>query len=164
VDDPYEITIAEELVAIIDYDINAHYVLVADIDLSGMVWATAPILFFDGTFDGQNHTISNLSIEGINYVGLFGEIMANGVVRNLTIQDAFIIGNERVGILAGESTGHITNCYVTGNVTGVSYVGGLVGSVYGSTFEESISDCTANVVLSGNDNVHNIANAHHFGP
>jgi len=161
-DNPYEIATAAELVAIIDYDINAHYILIADIDMSGMVWAAAPILFFDGTFDGRGHTISNLTIKGVDYIGLFGEIMDNGVVTNLIIQDAYIVGNECVGTLAGQSVGYITNCHSTGSVTGVSYVGGLVGSVYGSNYEESISGCTADVAVSGNVNVHNIAYAHYF--
>jgi hypothetical protein len=160
--DPYEIATAADLVAINDYDINAHYILVADIDMSGIVWATAPILFFNGTFDGRGNTISNLTIKGSDYLGLFGKIRHRAVVTNLTIQDAYIIGNECVGALAGQSIGQITNCHVTGNVTGVSYVGGLVGLVYGATFEETISDCTADVALSGNDNIHNIANARYF--
>ena len=157
-DDPYQIATAEELVAINDYDINTHYALVADIDMTGMVWATAPIPFFNGTFDGRSHTISNLTIRGDNYLGLFGKILPNGVVRNLTIQDAYIIGYKYIGALAGVSLGHITNCHVTGSVTGVSYVGGLAGSAV----VEFISDCTADVALSGNDNVHNIANARYF--
>jgi hypothetical protein len=153
-DDPYEIVTTVDLMAINDYDINAHYVLVADIDMSGMVWATAPILFFDGTFDGRGHTISNLNIKGSDYLGLFGKILTNGVVTNLTIQDAYIIGNKRVGILAGVSLGHITNCHVTGNVTGVSNVGDLASSAK----VKFISDCTSDVALSGNEYVYNIAN------
>ena len=161
-DDPYKIATAADLVAINDYDINAHYVLVADIDLSGMVWSTAPIFFFDGILDGQGHTISNLTIEGGSYLGLFAKILTNGVVTNLTIQDVDIIGHRFVGALAGESYGHITNCHVTGNITGEDFVAGLVGLAnifYGTTLEEYISDCTSDVVLSGNEYVHNIANA-----
>jgi hypothetical protein len=160
-DDPYEIATATDLVAINDYDINANYVLVADIDMSGMVWATAPIFFFNGTLDGQGYTISNLTIEGGSYLGLFAKILTNGVVTNLTIQDADIIGHRNIGALAGESYGRITDCHVTGSVTGESFVAGLVGLAkifYWTTLEEYISDCTADVVLSGNNHVHNIAN------
>ncbi len=160
-DDPYEIATAEDLAAINDYDINAHYVLTADIDMSGMIWATAPIFFFNGTLNGQGHTISNLTIEGTTRLGLFGKVMTDGVVTNLTIQDAYIIGYDRVGAVAGESFGHIANCHVTGNVTGVSYIGGLVGLVYipyYTAFEEYVSNCTVDVVLSGSNEVNNIAN------
>jgi len=158
-DDPYQISNAEELAAINNYDISAHYTLVADIDLSGIVWATAPILFFNGIFDGRDHTISNLIIEGDYYLGLFGNIMDNGVVTNLTIQDACIIGYRYVGALAGKSFEHIANCHVTGNITGEYYVGGLVGLIdlYGHPLE-FFSNCSADVVLSGNDHVNNIAN------
>jgi hypothetical protein len=160
-DNPYKIATAKEFVAINDYDINAHYTLVADIDMSGIVWTTAPIFVFNGTFNGQGNTISNLTIEGGSYLGLFGRILTNGVITNLTIQDAYITGYKYIGALAGKSYGHITYCHTTGNVTGVSFVGGLVGLVnllLGSTLEESISDCTADVVLSGNNYINNIAN------
>jgi hypothetical protein len=161
-DDPYEIASAADLVAINDYDINAHYVLVADIDMSGMDWATAPIFFFNGTLDGQGHTISNLTIEGGSNLGLFSKILTNGIVTNLTIQNVDIIGHRFVGALAGESYGHITNCHVTGSVTGEDFVAGLVGLAkipYWTTLEEYISGCTSDVVLSGDNYVHNIANA-----
>jgi len=164
-DDPYEIATAEELAAINDYDINAHYVLVTDIDMSGMVLTTAPISFFNGTFDGRGHIISNLNIEGGSYLGLFNKIMTNGVVTNLTIQDASIIGYGHVGALAGVSFGHITNCHVTGNITGISYVSGLVGLVYipyHTAFEDYVFNCTTDVVLLGNDHVDNIANVQFF--
>jgi len=164
-DDPYEIATAADLVAINDYDINSHYVLVADIDMSDMIWATSPIFFFNGTLDGQGHTISNLTIKGGSYLGLFAKIITHGVVTNLTIQDAAIIGHKNVGALAGESYGHITDCHVTGSVTGENYVAGLVGLAkipYWTTLEEYISDCTADVVLSGDDHLHNIANAQFY--
>ncbi len=148
-DEPYEIKTARDLVAINNYDINAHYILVADIDMSGMVWSTAPIFIFNGTFNGQGHTISNLTIEGGSCLGLFGEIMTHGVVTNLTIQDAYIIGYNYIGALAGESYGDMTDCHMTGNVTGVYLVGGLFGVARGAV----ISDCTADAVLSGNEAV-----------
>ena len=161
-DDPYKIATAEDLAAINYYDINAHYAFVADIDLSGIIWSTAPVLVFNGTFDGRGHTISNLIIEGDSYLGLFGNIMTDAVVTNLIIQDACIIGNKLVGALAGKSRSHITDCHVTGNITGVSYVGGLAGLIeirnYRSSSLEFYSNCSADVVLSGNDHVHNIAN------
>jgi hypothetical protein len=166
-DDPYKIATTEELVAINDYDTNAHYALVADIDMSNMVWAAAPIFFFNGTFDGQGYTIYNLNINGGDYLGLFGKINRSGIVNNLTIHDAYINGHKYIGALSGMSYGQITNCHVTGNITGVSYVGGLVGLVCipffpgNNVLEDYVSDCTADVVLSGNEFVNNIANVEH---
>ena len=166
-DDPYEIATVEDLVTINDYDIDAYYILVEDIDMSGMVWGTAPITFFNGTFDGRGHTISNLTIKGDNFLGLFGKIMTNGVVTNLTIQNAYIVGYERVGALAGESfLAHITNCHVTGSVTGTCSVGGLAGVViipFHTALEDYVSDCSTDVALSGNDEVDNIANVDLYG-
>jgi hypothetical protein len=164
-DDPYEIATAEDLAAINDYDINAHYALVGDIDLSGITWSTAPILLFGGTFDGRGHTISNLTIDGSSYLGLFGKIMSDGIVTDLTIQNTYIIGYDYIGSLAGCSYGRIKNCHATGSVTGEFLVGGLVGLVnmlYGTTFEDSVSDCTVDVAVSGNNYVDNIANTHFY--
>jgi hypothetical protein len=161
-DDPYEIATAGDLAAINYYDIDAHYELVADIDLSGIKWSTAPILVFGGTFDGRGHTISNLTIDGCGYLGLFGRIMSDGVVTDLTVQDALIVGyDDYIGALVGMSLGHIENCHATGSVAGDSYVGGLAGliSLFGSPdFEGFYPDCTADVVVSGNNCVDNIAN------
>ena len=164
-DDPYEITTVEDLAAINYYDIDAYYALVADIDLSGIVWSNAPISFFDGTFDGRGHTISNLTIYGGSYLGLFGRILSDGVVTNLTIQDACVIGDYLIGTFAGSSYGYITNCHATGSVSGESGVGGLVGMVnmlYSTFLFEYISDCTADVVVSGNDYVDDIANISYY--
>jgi len=85
--------------------------------------------------------------------------MSDGVVTNLIIQDACIIGNKLVGALAGKSRSHVADCHMTGNVTGVSYVGSLVGLIeLRGCYLEYYSNCSADAVLSGNDHVHNIAN------
>jgi hypothetical protein len=108
---------------------------------------------FTGSFDGQNHTISNLSINRLddnhlelndNYVGLFGRIGAGGEVKNVGVINVNITGNEYVGGLVGFNyKGTVSNSYSTGNVTGESdRVGGLVGR-NGGTVSNSYS--TGNV-------------------
>ena len=104
----------------------------ADINLNGEEWtpignSDAP---FNGTFDGGNHTISNLVITGYkNYVGLFGRTN-NGEVKNLTIKNAKVSGRLGVGVVAGTPyTSKYTNIKVTGHVevNGMAYVGGVGG-------------------------------------
>lgn len=58
--------------------------LEADIDLTGVDFA--PIPTFGGTFEGQGHTISGLSITGSGNVrGLFRYIQPTGSVRDLHV-------------------------------------------------------------------------------
>ncbi len=106
--------------------------LTADIDLNNEEWT--PIgnstNKFQGTFDGDNHTISNLLITGYNSnVGLFG-FTTNGEVKNLTVNNAKVSGRLNVGVVAGTPyTSKYTNISVTGHVevNGMAYVGGVGG-------------------------------------
>jgi flagellin-like protein len=102
---------------------------------------------FTGSFDGQNHTISNLSINRLddNDVGLFGAIGAVGEVKNVGVINVNITGESYVGGLVGSnSNGTVSNSYSTGNVTGESYyVGGLIGYNRDGTVSNSYS--TGNV-------------------
>jgi hypothetical protein len=94
---------------------------------------------FTGSFDGQNHTISNLSINRVNYfglfvtyAGLFGKIGAGGEVKNVGVINVNMTGGQ-VGSLAALNSGNISNSYSTGNVTSEGFdVGGLVGVNYGN--------------------------------
>jgi hypothetical protein len=101
---------------------------------------------FTGSFDGQNHTISNLSINRLddNYVGLFGRIDSSAEVENVGVINVNMTGELYVGGVVGENyEGNISNSYSTGNVTGeLDNVGGLAGSNYGTV---SNSYSTGNV-------------------
>lgn len=106
---------------------------------------------FQGTFDGGNHTITNLYINISDFkVGLFS-YSNNATIKNLGLVDVAITGNESVGGLIGRSeVSTIDNCYVTGSVTGSNDdVGGLVG--YSST--STIKDSYATASVAGKDNV-----------
>jgi hypothetical protein len=156
---PYEIRTASDLQAMQE-DLDADYKLIRDIDASGTVnWNNGqgfnPIgdndVNFTGSFDGQNHTISNLSINRLddNDVGLFEAIGADGEVKNVGVINVNITGNNMVGGLVGINQGTVSNSYSTGNVTGKYDVGGLVGyNDEGSTISNSYS--TGNV--TGGDN------------
>ena len=102
-----EIGSAEELAAI-NSNLSSHYVLTADIDLAGIEWAPigafAPgggeegevpdmTAAFTGTFDGQGHTIRNLTVNQPEAwaMGLFGCI-ANTEIGNFTLENATVDG------------------------------------------------------------------------
>ena len=83
---------------------------------------------FEGTFDGNGKTISNLTITPSgSHIGLFGYIGTSGTVRNLGLIDPNINGPSYVGGIAGYNSGTISNCYNTGGISGSSYVGGIAG-------------------------------------
>jgi hypothetical protein len=131
-DNPYLVATSEDLGAILHNNCKACYRLVADVNLADITWSTAVIPSFEGTFDGNSHIISNLTIHGGDYLGLFGEIGKDAMVENLIIKDANIVGDSSasdLGILAVENWGYIANCQVSGSVSGGQYeehLGGIV--------------------------------------
>jgi hypothetical protein len=157
---PYEISTASDLQAMQE-DLNANYIVVNDINASCTVnWNNGqgfdPVgtsdfyqdnLEFTGSFDGQNHTISNLSINRLydNYVGLFGAIGAGGEVKNVGVINVNITveSNDVGGLVGYNEEGNILNSYSTGNVTGEYDVGGLVGENWDGNISNSYS--TGNV-------------------
>lgn len=61
---------------------------------------------FSGVFDGNNHTISGLNINGVSsdYLGLFGKV-SGAEIKNLKLDSMFVKGDTYIGGLAGEVTG-----------------------------------------------------------
>ncbi len=120
--------------------------LMNDIDLENEEWT--PIgnakNKFQGNFDGQDYTISNLKITtGNDYVGLFG-FTTDGHIANLTIHNADVKGRVGTGALSGcPYTTSYDNITLTGlvKVEGMSYVGGVLGrNAYAN-----VSNITVNV-------------------
>jgi hypothetical protein len=161
-DEPVEISNAQELQQARENP-GGNYVLVDDIDLSH-IDNFEPIGNFTGTFDGNGHTVSNLTIDrpGANSAGLFstvgedtrffGLVGDEGVVRNVRLRDVNVTGNETVGGLVGVNLGTITGSYVGGDVTGKSRVGVAVGLNGG---EVSRTHTRGNVV--GNESIGGLA-------
>ena len=116
----------------------AGYELKADLDLSGYAnWA--PIGgAYTATFEGNGHTISNLTITSNtgDDAGLFGNLSTTGRIYRVGVVNANITGtrasSQELGILAGEVHGIIRFSYTTGTITANSSgtwhkTGGLVG-------------------------------------
>ena len=114
------------------------YELTANLDLSGRGnWL--PINFFQGIFEGNGHTISNLKINrsDTNRVGLFSYIGRHAEINNIGLLNVDIKGNNDVGSLVGRNGGSITNSYATGSVDGRYWVGGLTGRNYWGSIANS---------------------------
>ena len=82
---------------------------------------------FNTTFDGNDHTLSNLFTAGRGYSGLFGKIGLDGAVNDLTLSDVNVAGTEAAGALVGENQGLLIGIQSSGQVSGEHHVGGLVG-------------------------------------
>jgi hypothetical protein len=136
-EEPYLISDGAELGAMIHYSPYAHYRLIASIDLSGVYWTREIIPHLAGTFDGNGHTISHLTMTGDDLLNLFGVLDAGAEIRNLGIVDANIScsGGSIVGGLVRYNRGTVAGCYVTGAIHGFAYVGGLAG------YNEGIVTC-----------------------
>ena len=94
---------------------------------------------FCGLFDGQGHVIRNLAAGGQDFSGLFGFVGNEGVICNLTLENAMVSGGRYSGALAGYSAGRIENCTVSGGrIIGRSEcdygaaTGGIVGLTNGT--------------------------------
>ena len=103
---------------------------------------------FQGTFDGNDKTITGLYInQTTDNVGLFGCVL-NAEIKDLTMQNCKVVGgNYSIGNFVGWANGlTISNCSAKETeVSGsYSYVGGLVGCANGAT---TITNCynTGNV-------------------
>ena len=103
---------------------------------------------YTGDFKGNGNTINNLFISRrttLNYVGLFGSIASGSRIETLGVTNADVRGNDRVGILVGQSHGTIVACYTTGKVQSGSNSGGLVGRLENSSASIHSSYSTAYV-------------------
>ena len=98
---------------------------------------------FEGTFDGQGHTISGIIVnrDDLAYNGLFGFVGgqssivpydAIGEVKNVSLKQSRITGGDYTGGLVGYlKYGKVNNCFIDASVGGAQYVGGLVGGMEG---------------------------------
>jgi hypothetical protein len=128
----------------------AHYRLETSLNLSETKWSIAVVPWFGGTFDGNGHVISNLHIQGIGLLGLFGQLGNGAEVKNLGVMHVNITSGASVGGLAYRNSGAVFNCYSTGSVTGSGSVGGLVGSNGGSiTMSYSTATVTGDRFVGG---------------
>ena len=165
-------------------DPSTNCVLLSDITLSNPskdVSNWSPVAKYTGTFDGQYHTITDVSVvistnePGTQDYGFFRSIASGGVIRNLNLENVYVrnlTGN--IGAIAGfSSNGTIENCTASGNViAGALRAGGIVGDIRSnSSISNCINECTVTSLLTnpmvggivGNAGNSAISNCKNFG-
>ena len=168
-----------------DTDANApgvYYNLINDIDLDGYDWTPIgdPVDdCFYANFNGQNHTIYNMTLNLSGNTGeslrggLFG-IVHGGVIQNLILEDVDILATgtplyTAIGGLAAVAEGtddlsvitSIRGCSTSGSIvvrtteSGFTRIGGLIGRSYGSSSYETvyISNCCSTVEIRREDGI-----------
>jgi hypothetical protein len=122
------------------YPLNGHYILMSDIDLEQVDdWIPIGSLDandknprnFDGVLNGNGYSIKNLTITtSTNFRGLFGRLY-HAVVKDLDLVDVDIVGLAPTGGVTGAMIGEsiIERVSVSGNIIGVSEIGGIAGRI-----------------------------------
>ena len=152
---------------------SKHYKLMNNISLAGHSGGSYNFIGsnyayagpFKGSFDGNNHSISDFSCfshSNDNYVGLFAKVL-ECTIRNLKVISPNIYINSYPQSYVGPIAGYVDNsdisgCSVVGGtVEGSSYVGGLIGICQGSF----IADCSSSASVSGTSKVGGLIGSSH---
>ncbi len=142
-------------------------VLTDDIDCSELAWQPIGTMdlndmsnyscMFQGTFDGQGHTISNVTFSSdtpVCGVGIIG--MNLGEVKNLNAENVRIKCTDTysmaIGGIVGYNMGLIHDCVLDGEneIAGVNATGGIAGGSTGTVYNCSVDGTTIRV-LGDND-------------
>lgn len=159
--------------------LDKHYRQTTNIDLTGVDFApisseltnNAYLGNFTGTYDAgkgnivdtntkrssEQYKIMNwtLSKSANTNCGLFAFVGAEGIVRNICIENAVITGKARVGAIAGNCLGQIISCHTTGSTANLStatttdtevHLGGVVGYL---TEKGEVSYCSNAAAVVG---------------
>ncbi len=175
---PYYINDVEDLSKIGingGYDVSKHFLVTSDIALAGSfrpIGANDTPINFTGVFDGNGHSISNITVADKQNSGLFnalsGATVKNLTLRNVNISKSTVAGAlaatisnstiERVGVVGGKIEGStvgslagevknskVTRAYADGvELTSSSIAGGLVGALDESTLRATYAITTIN--------------------
>lgn len=120
---------------------------------------------FWGTFDGQNYTISNMTVSSNQptsaSVGLFNTVGESAVVKNVKLDNANVTSTRYAGGIVGYAhTGNtitIQNCHVTNSsivsvpeLVGTAYDNGdKVGGIAGYTVNTTVTGCSVSGITIG---------------
>ncbi len=166
IEDPFQISDAEQFNNI-RHNLSANYILVSDIDLSIYSNWNAIGTYenrFCGTFDGDNHSITGLTIldteidsnsyQGcVEYASLFGYCgkgAVNAVIKNIKMENISInISNKentiKIGVISLGGYNTISNCSVGGSIDirdcYKMYVGGIACE------GDEIQSCISNITM-----------------
>ena len=157
----YKVNTTEGLLAwneAVQSDLSLNCTLTEDINMAGKTWTPVGSSFspndsYQGTFDGQGHSITGLAITINSTYGnatLFDYIGSNGTVKNLQVEVNYNVQQNGVaGGIAYTNYGTITACSVTGNITADA---GDIGGIAVNNFDNgTITACWYNGQLQGHN-------------
>ena len=131
-------------------------VLTADITIDadwtpiGLYTDARTYVRYSGTFDGAGHTIYGLNYDNTAYNGrtaaFIGVLDTNGTVKDLTIAEATINGATEIGGIVAHNYGTVSECAISGSVTGIGATGGIVCR---NMAEGMVEFCTNEAVVTG---------------
>ena len=170
-ENPYRIATAEQLLALSaavnDGSAGGYYgacfALTEDLDLAGIEWQPIGQMdladqsnvscMFMGVFDGQGHTISNMTFSSdypIVGAGIFG--MNLGEVKNLNAKNITVTCTDTfsnaVGAVVGYNMGMVHDVTLSGenSIAGVNCIGGIAGGNNGAVYNCSVDGTTIRVL------------------
>ena len=167
----FEINTAEQLAGVA-YLVNVEknnlsgktITLGSDIDLAGHVWTpignlvSYPGISFQGTFDGDNHTISNMNVidTTVNYAvaAFFGSTAGDAVIKDVTFENSNVTSSHYAAVvLAYEASNKHKTSIQNVTVDGATIVssaelldggydnGDKVGGIVGYATSTTVSGC-----------------------
>lgn len=161
---PYLIEDAEDLITLAQkvnggekYE-NTYFKQTTDINLNNTEWTPIGTIInkrgkpFKGIFDGDGYQITNLKVTGnSDNAGLFGYTQ-DATIKNCNVTGE-VSGSSDVGGVVGNADGktQILSCSFRGDVTGEdSYIGGIAGSARGTIRNcYALADVTARIEIAG---------------
>lgn len=169
----YEISTKEELMAMSnawceEMPRDGYYLLKNDIDMKEVLNFT-PIAHkkeraFIGVFDGNFHSIKNITIKHAKkYVAVFRYLgnsdNPKATIKNLKVENCDIEGNQNVAGIAGVNYGIIERCMVTGKIKGSTEKScHTVGGISGKNKESgTINNCFVDANIEGSYDVGGIS-------
>ncbi|MFA6610034.1 MAG: GLUG motif-containing protein, partial [Candidatus Omnitrophota bacterium] len=160
----YEISSITDFKNMMGFTWNTSYKfkLTANLDFTGLNGLHIPY-FRSQEFDGNNKTISNLTISSIYAYsfakGLFGFLLADGtniLIKDLGVTSVSLTSTRYSGGLIGFNFLYgkgltLENCYVTGSISSSDYIGGLIGYDYQPTGNSylTINNCYSTATVNG---------------
>ena len=138
-------------------DPSLNCTLTDNINMTGKDWTPiGQFRGYSGTFDGQGHTITGLSISpSEDAAALFHNINGDGKVMNLQLKNVTYDGVTAMGGIANGNYGTIIACSVTGtltNTTNNGEVGGIAATNLGN-----ITACWFSGTISGGGRIGGVA-------
>ena len=145
----------EEFAALVNGgEVNACAVLTDDIDtgIDGTMIGVADQQGkrYDGTFDGQGHTIKINLYPEAGDAGIFRYIGWRAIIQNLKVEGTITTGNKFAAGIVGRGRGIVRNCWsdvvINSSVPGDATHGGIVAVGYSGTIVEN---CLAKIAIVG---------------